>query len=133
MCQNIYISSQREIPEIPWNEDSPGFYIIKVDHPGTLEMLQPILPAHFVYEALSHMGCSCGLTYGEGLENPAQRVKDVSDFADYLDTHKQDNELLIFNTMWNDFPDEYERKDFSTSSIDSIEFYMEEMVILTVV
>jgi hypothetical protein len=121
------------LPEIRWNEDSPGFYVIKVDHLGTLEMLQPILPADFIYEALSFMGCSCGLAYGEGLENPAQRVKDVRDFADYLDTHKQENELLIFSTMWNEFPDDYEHKDFKISSIDSDEFYMEEMVILTVV
>lgn len=133
MCQSIYISSQRELPEIPWNKKSPGFYIIKVDHAGTLEMLQPILPADFIYEALSFMGCSCGLTYGEGLENHEERVKNVGDFANYLDTYKQDNELLIFSTMWNEFPDEYEHKDFSTSDIHPDEFYMEEMVILTVV
>lgn len=137
MCQNIYISSKKELPEIAWDEDSPGFYIKQVNHQGTLEMLKPILHADFIYEALSHMGCSCGLCYAEWSkenekENHAQRVKDVRDFANYLDFHKQDNKLQIFSSMWDEFPDKYEEKDFKTSDINQNEFYIEEMVILTV-
>lgn len=137
MCQNIYISSKKELPEIAWNENSPGFYIIKVNHQGTLEMLKPILHSNFIYEARSHMGCSCGLCYADWskklpTENHLQRVKDVRDFANYLDIHKQDNKIQIFSSMWDEFPDEYEQKVFKTSDIKDDEFYIDEMIILNV-
>lgn len=137
MCQNIYISSKRELPEIEWDENSTGFYIKKVNHPGTLEMLKPILHSEFIYEALSHMGCSCGLCYAEWSrkdekENHSKRVKDVRDFANYLDIHKQGNKLQIFSTGWVDFPDVYEQKEFKTSDINQNEFDIDEMVILDV-
>lgn len=137
MCLNIYISSKKELPVIPWNENSPGFYIMRVDNTGILEMLNPILHSDFIYEALSHMGCSCGLCYADWSikdknENHVQRVKDVQDFANYIDTYKKDNEIQIFCTMWEEFPDKYEHKKFKTSDIKTDEFYIDEMVIMTV-
>jgi hypothetical protein len=47
MCQAIYISSNREIPEIPWNEEEPGFNLSKVKDQGILGMLKPILHSEF--------------------------------------------------------------------------------------
>ena len=111
---------------------------MKVDDEGIIKMLNPILPSENIYEALSFMGCSCGLCYAEWSrndknENHAQRLKDVQDFANYLDTHKLNNEIRIFSTMWEEFPDKYEQRDFKTSEIKPDEFYMDEMIILKVV
>jgi hypothetical protein len=138
MCQAIYISSKKEIPEIPWNDESPGFYLKKVEHAGILEMLKPIFNSEYVYEALSHLGCACGLCYTlsfkeDDAEDYPQRVKDVQDFADYLDTHKKDNSLQLFSTSWEYFPSNYPSRKFRTSEIDQSEFYLEEMTILQVV
>ncbi len=138
MCQNIYISSQKEIPEIVWNAKSPGFYIRRVDNKDELEMLEPILHSKHIYQANSHLGCSCGFSYGDWSskvksENHAQRVKDVADFANYLDTHKTENQLQIFSTLWSEFPFFYEQKEFKTFDISKQEFELDEMVILNVV
>jgi len=101
-------------------------------------MLKPILNSEFIYEALSHMGCSCGLCYAEWFkedehENYAQHLQDVRDFANYLDTHKRENKLQLFSSMWDEFPDDYPQKEFRTSEIDKKEFYLDERVILNVV
>lgn len=136
VCQQIYISSKKELPEIPWNEASPGFYLIKVERQETLNMLKPILNSAFIYEALSHMGCSCGLCYAESFkeeDNYPQRVQDVQDFANYLETHKRENRLQLFTSLWDEFHDSYPQKEFRTSEIDKIEFYLDEMVVLNVV
>ncbi len=136
MCQAIYISSQRELPEINFYKEKPGFYIHKTEHEGTLRMLKPILKGKFIYEALSHMGCSCGLFYDESFKNDEsfeQRKKDVMDFAEFLDTHKKENNLQLFSTEWVEFPASYHVSEFRTSKIDQNEFEIEEMTILTVV
>lgn len=138
MCQNIYISSDRELPEIAWDERAPGFSITKVSAHGVLQMLQPILQSNYVYEAFSHTGCSCGLSYAswskhDQKENHPQRVKDVRDFANYLDTHKHTNTLQIFSSMWAKFPHTYEQRVFKTTDIKQEEFYIDEMVLLKVI
>jgi hypothetical protein len=138
VCQNIYISSQKELPEVTWNEQSPGFCFIKVTHKGELKMLNPILNSQYIYEAISHMGCSCGLSYGDWSlkdqrEDHKQRVKDVMDLKDYLELHKNGNTIQIFSTMWDKFPDQYDEKEFKTSAISGEEFEFDEMVILNVV
>lgn len=138
MCQNIYISSKLELPEIHWNENSPGFYLKKAELPGLIDSLEQITGLNYFYYALSHMGCACGLCYGDWSrdsenDNHPQRLKDVKDFADYLDQHKLNNEICLFSTDWNEFPDTYPRKEFRTSEINKDEFSVEEMVVLTVV
>ena len=135
MCQNIYISSNKELPEIDWDENSPGFYIKKVDNPDLIKSLKEITESEFFYEALSHMGCSCGLCYAEWLneDNPKQRRQDVRKFAEYIDANKKNNLVKIFSTDWTEFPDEYPKKEFKTSEIGEEEFYVEELVLLTVV
>ncbi len=136
MCQNIYISSKKELPEIKWNEKSPGFNIMKVTHEGELKMLEPILHSDHLYEVLSFMGCSCGLMYGhwtkDDVQDHRQRVKCVFDFIEYLIKHKENNTLQIFSTMWDKFPETYESKDFDTSKINKEEFEVDEMIILNV-
>lgn len=135
MCQNIYVSSNKELPEIKWNESSPGFYIEKVTNPDLIKSLKEIMKSEFFYEAFSHMGCSCGLCYADWLseDNPIQRRSDVRDFAEYVDHHKKNNLVKIFSTDWSKFPDEYSKKEFKTSEIGEEEFYVEELVLLTVV
>lgn len=135
MCTCIYVGSQNPLPEIPWNEESPGFYILK--EPSS-EYLDEVLQSPFIYDTGSFMGCACGLSYWEespngSLEDYGQRVKDVQDFASYLDTNKHNNQLKIFSTDWSEFPDTYEQKDFSTSEITEGEFYFEDLVVLRVV
>jgi len=138
MCIEIYISSKRELPTIPWNQESPGFYVCKVKNQGVLSMLKPIFNTEFVYEALSHMGCSCGLSYQalyreDKNENFVQRQQDVENFANYLDTHKQENNLQIFSSEWNTFLDIYPQKEFRISEMSQTEFEIEELVIPNVV
>lgn len=138
MCLNIYISAKKEIPEIKWSDESPGFYLTKVDDSNVLSFLDSILTKGFVYEAGSHIGCSCGFSYDEWTkntieENHIQRMKDVADFSKYIEEQKTGNRLQIFCTMWNEFPDYYESKELSLKTIDQNEFDFEEMVILKVI
>jgi len=65
MCKAIYILLKNELSKVKWNDDSPNFHVIKVEHQGTLETLGLFLDFNYVYEALSFMGCSCGLSYSE--------------------------------------------------------------------
>lgn len=137
MCTKVYLASEKEIPEIKWNEESPGFYLDRVD-PKVYDDLTGILNLRFIYELGSHMGCSCGLSYGEWSLNDKedkhdQRVKDVSDFANYLSTHMHQNRLQIFCTEWDDVQGHYDEKDFRLSGISKEEFDFEDDVVLNVV
>lgn len=137
MCQNIYIASNRELPEIPWNENSPGFYVLEVNQEGILKMLRPILKEKKFYEALSFMGCACGLSYGDWSrederEDHEQRMKDVQGFLKYLRDQSIGNELRVFSTSWDEFPDSYESKDWVLSTMVGDEFEVEELTIFSV-
>jgi len=138
MCLNIYIGSQKRIPQVRWNEDSPGFYLDEVHEKNILEMVYPILKLKYVYKAGSHMGCSCGFAYGKWSkesedEDHSQRIQDVKDITEYFRKQSVNNELLVFCTWWDEFSYEYKVLDFDPDKIDSEEFDFEENVILKIV
>ena len=137
MCLSVYLSSTIELPEIPWNEQDPGFYISRLQNQKVLAFLSEIVDGPFVYEPLSFMGCSCGLSYDESTkddpsDNYSQRLKDVADFMAYLSKHSRQSELQLFCTMWDEFPDSYPRKSFSPTNVNRDEFDLEELVVLEV-
>jgi hypothetical protein len=137
MCIHAYIGSSRELPLIKWDEGRPGFYVKKLIHKGTIEMLRPILNSEFLYDIGSHMGCSCGFSYGDWSkksqsENHEARVKDVKDLYDYLKENRAHNDLKLFCTWWEKFPDKYELAEFDLSSINEEEFDFEEDKILII-
>lgn len=100
--------------------------------------LNTIMKFGFIYELGSHMGCACGLGYGEWSledkrEKHQQRVKDVSNMANYLSANMHQNRLRLFCTEWDDVHENYEKKQFVLNNISKEEFEFEEDVILNVV
>ena len=136
MCLSVFVGSNFQLPLVPWNEQAPGFHLNEAtDKPSV--SVKKILKTPYLYEAGSHMGCACGFAYGDWsrhskTEQHAQRVKDVRDFAAYLNDHKRDNALVLFCTWWERFPDGYESLEFNAQAIDDEEFDFEEDMILMV-
>jgi hypothetical protein len=134
MCQCIYLSSEKELPEVPWNENAPGFYLMKETDEGILKMIQPLLKHDNIYSALSFMGCACGLNYGDWTKNDhhSQRKQDVKNFISFLNHHKSDNNMELFSTSWHEFPDEYEKGIFTLNEPNEEEFELQELVVFSV-
>lgn len=135
-CVNIYVTSEKGLPEVSWNEKKPGFYFQKIVEKNILEMLEPIVKAPFIYEALSFMGCSCGLFYGDWTKlemDNSERKSNVQDFMAFLEKHKTENKLQLFSTQWTDFLAEYPQKTFYIEQFSFDEFDPEELVVYQIV
>lgn len=117
MCTDIYLGSKKELEPVIWNEKNPGFYTTIVKNKETINFLDNILHLKFYYELGSHMGCSCGLSYGDWSrndidENHESRVNDVNSLFEYL-RKMPNNVLKIFCTTWEDNVD-----NISTTKLD---------------
>jgi hypothetical protein len=82
MCLAVYLASDRELPDIRWNEESPAFYLEGV--PESEPVRKRFLYSH-VYYAGSHEGCGCGFSkegeVGEELERCQQNYIALSRVA----------------------------------------------------
>ena len=137
MCLDVYIGSNKYLPVISWNEADPGFCVRETLEEEVLGALSPILKKDFIYNIGSFMGCSCGFSYGHWSknnekENHSARVRDTFALVHYLQSHLEDNELILFGTWWDDFPEEYPMETFSLSTINEEEFDFAEETILVV-
>ena len=134
MCQCIYLSSEKELPEINWNKNAPGFYLEKETDEGILKMIQPLLKYKNIYSAFSFMGCACGLSYGDWTKNDnhEQRKLDVKNFISFLNHNKSENNLELFSTSWYEFPDEYKRAIFTLNNPNEEEFELQELVVFRI-
>ncbi len=132
MCLMIYIGSKNPLPII----DGSEFYISEEDNTDkSYPFVKQLLSANFLYSPSSFFGCSCGFSYGAWSETDDDhplRIKAVSGLLEYLRSNSKDNELKIFCTWWDKFPDAYEIKEFDLNSVSNIEFNFEENIILTV-
>lgn len=136
MCQQIDLGSNHKLPLVDFKEDSPGFYLTAIN-PKLYTQVNKILGSEFIYEAGSHMGCSCGFIYGEWSkvsedEDHESRVRDVQSFMEYLENHKPGNDLKIFCTMWQNFPETYEVISFDPLNVSKEEFDFEDDIILKI-
>lgn len=137
MCSILYLSSQKQLQTVKWDKEDPGFHIDSLSDEDQLNMIRPFLKGNYFYEIGSHMGCSCGLSYGKWSmhdedENHSLRVKDVSDLKAYLLDNLNDNQLFLFNTLWEDVRTQYHTKEFDLNKISELEFEIEEDVILRI-
>ena len=58
MCLAVYIASDHELPEIPWDDSDPQFYIEIIDqHAAKID--RHLTPPYVAY-AGSNQGCGCG-------------------------------------------------------------------------
>lgn len=135
MCLNIYLGAEHELPLVAWNENEPGFYLYKLTEELELKTVNEILASNFIYTAGSWMGCACGLSYEDWSKESKEEQhdssgKDVKDFINYLEINMANNELKLFCTWWEEFPDKYETIEFDIKSIDDKEFEFAEDKIL---
>lgn len=69
MCLAVYLASDTEVPEVPFNNTSPSFYVEEV---GVNDEVRRQFRLPFVYYAGSNQGCGCGFSkegqVGEDLE-----------------------------------------------------------------
>jgi hypothetical protein len=57
MCLICFLSTDREIKEIPFDENDPKFYITRADERPSC------FTKNFIYSCGSHLGCGCGFGY----------------------------------------------------------------------
>ena len=134
MCLEIYLGSDKKIPEIKWDIDNPGFTCLAIEDKDIPDYIQSILDSKYYYDLGSHMGCTCGFHYAKGrLEDHDKRFKDVLDCFAYLNAHKTNNTIKLFGIMWDEFKDEYETKEFYPQIFNEHEFYFPELKILTII
>jgi len=137
MCLEVYVGAKSKLPTFEFSKESPGFYIWELSDEKSIAAVKKILGYEHLYEVGSHMGCACGFSYGEWSrsapkEDHESRVKDVVDFCDYLRENAENNELKLFCTWWQDFPESYESEHFDPGSVPEQEFEFSQDVILKV-
>lgn len=127
----LFLGSEKELPEVNWEEGSPAFYLKRGLHTD-YEFAQPILKSRFIYSVGSFMGCACGLASYKEAEDYDFRVRDIRSFAEYLRNQSPDNNLHILATWYENFPDEYPSKYLDINLMFREEFDFEEDTILIV-
>jgi hypothetical protein len=140
MCQQVYLAAAALLPLVAQNSVSPAFYVEEAD-PADRQMLGDVFEGkYFYYSVGSFMGCSCGLFCDNGFqesepETYAQRLVDSLAFKCYLLARVRQQEIWLFTTDWNIFPDSYPQAHLSLSAFDNATFDLAELpenVILTI-
>lgn len=107
MCIQIYLGSDRALPELPHDAARPGFHTRPVTDPHVLEALRRLgFSARCVVAAGSFMGCGCGFAYGSWSRvNPDEdhplRVRDVRDLYAFLAANRAGRQLVVFSADYD--------------------------------
>lgn len=82
MCTEIYIGvSTKE--DLSTHDKETGFWVAKVKDKDHFSKIA--LKVENIYEIGSYMGCSCGLAFGEGLENENKRKQNCLKLKSFLE------------------------------------------------
>lgn len=84
MCWALYLASDVELPQVPWNENDRSFCTVPLADYERSVAAQFSLK-HVIYLG-SHQGCGCGFMSDEsdGSEEVALRAKTLSGLVGYL-------------------------------------------------
>jgi len=84
MCWALYLASDFELPQIPWNKGAPSFCSVPLADYERCVAVQFSLQ-HVIYLG-SHQGCGCGFMSDEsdGSEEAVLRAKTMSSLVGYL-------------------------------------------------
>ena len=74
MCMLLYIASDHPLPEIPWDEKNPAFYVTSKLWEKA-ECIRNIFTKPYVYYLGSHQKCGCGFSYDNGEEDKRRYEK----------------------------------------------------------
>jgi hypothetical protein len=86
MCLFIYVASDYPLPEIPWNEKNPAFFVTS-EIGSEAECVRNNFTKPYVYYAGSHEGCGCGFGYDTDYELENM----MKDYPDDLAKAKAEN------------------------------------------
>lgn len=141
MCDSYFIAAKNPLPEVPYNNENPEFWIDRIlgDH-----YIRDFFPEDFhIYEAISFMGCGCGFCFGDGfrnddLEDHTKRINDVRKLKEFLQASIQTQKVLMIvwdvsDEGWFDPP--FEIVDYKLAEIDfdAAEFYFSENRVLRII
>ncbi len=63
MYRMIYIAADKNLPQIPWDENNPGFHVTPLTEVEKDVAKQ--FTKSYVFYAGSHEGCGCGFSFGQ--------------------------------------------------------------------
>ena len=105
MCWVLYLAADRELPLVPWTEQSPAFNVQSLPEAERGVTVQ--FSKSHVYAVGAHTRCACGFDRGQATpDQPGElRASEVSlaALADYLrDAVRQAGSLELYSCWWGD-------------------------------
>jgi hypothetical protein len=123
----VYLSSDKELPIIPYKKDFVNFYVNKLgEQDFGYEGARKVLSKKYLYNAGAHTGCGCGFDYGtyepidnDDIEEEQKGKESVSQLFNYIKSALITNKNIeLYACIAGN-----EGKDFVTKSIDIIHKY----------
>jgi hypothetical protein len=100
MCWALYLASDKELPQVPWDEARPSFNTQALSETEALVKSQFSLP-NVIYLG-SHQGCGCGFMSADKDEpkEKANRETTVHALSSYLNAALQQGARLEMFLCW---------------------------------
>lgn len=101
MCLAVYLASSVKLPELGWNEQSPDFYVERLDRLEEEVRRQIPRPLPYLYYVGSFDGCGCGfIRDGEIGDELEKRNSMYRKLAAYLKDALSSDADLILSSCW---------------------------------
>jgi hypothetical protein len=106
MCTEIYLTSDRSLPLIEWDENDPGFAVLDNLEQTRKEFVRRFLSEPYIYKVYSYMGCGCGFAFDEHIkasdaEAYEANIKDVKELFSYLRAQAHHANIRLFVWDWS--------------------------------
>ena len=146
MCMMLYISSNKELPVIPWCHEEDYFNLKNLEVPDNSFWeraklaIQLKTTGSYLYSAMAHTGCGCGFAYGvnpiydeEDQKEEEKNKRSVKLLFSFLKEHFKTGEVveLYSCVAGREGNVDYKRTSISLSDFklgDSFELYNGELI-----
>ncbi len=93
MCMMLYLASNNPLPEIPWDEENPAFYVTSKLWEKA-ECIRSIFTKPYVYYLGSDQKCGCGFGYDNYEEEKRAYVNHPELMAKTIAAHERGHENI---------------------------------------
>lgn len=90
MCNYLFVGSDGLLPEVAWNENSPGFYVAPARE-SEATIVRAWFTKPFLYDVGSHMGCACPFADEVDWDNPTE-----ADLAAWCESREDFRQLAAY-------------------------------------
>lgn len=128
MCKMIFMGVSEKIEEIPWNEESPGFFLQKPLDEETDVIANFTKP--YIYFIGTKRGCSCDFIIYSNLSKEEYRAERLAFAKIIYDQIAKGNSVEVYCCWASDYASVSEEKSLADYASISNAFYIGEKEML---